>query len=572
MVVGLVAVLAVLVVTAGAVGVAGAEDDPGENVTAETGPYSLEELEHSGSRASESAPASMRQWGSAGSLWVRHVPTGLTGMESDPDTWQYLNAGETIERSEIFLGGSFGWGAGEELDVTLIYWTPGEERVEDSDGNVRTERVATDQEIRETSVELSHSFDEESISLAESFDEPREVTMIVEGDEGSAQWRFTVHTSATAEPVAVATRLDLAMWIAGVLGAALVVILSSLYLAKRFHRDAGAGPGYPIWLYGAALVPVGFFVLVLGFDQVLNTVARAPWILIPPIALLTVLAAVSWWADDTRNVMVFDIDLSDPTVLEDGSGSFDVNVQTFPLATIGGRAREQKEGVVLEGISAYLARTRGAIPEWDIGGDPTVTYDAGGAVDEVVFTDPFDDDPITFEREGWSLSHLYRSPDQEEIPDDAGTIDRIAIYLEGVAWGELVAAGGIVAAGYVLGAAVFSAGVLGALAATVPAFMWVARPVKGTCEVNPAPGTFGHVLAQMITAGEELEELADREYFKTQYFKEKGENVAQRKAEREGTQTRKFDEVMDALENGDPSDLADVTGDESLSGGASADD
>lgn len=572
-VVGLVAAVALLAIAAGATGLAGAQDDPGENVTVEdaTGPYDLETLEHSGVRASESAPASMRRWGSAGSLWVRYVPSGIGGVQSDSSTWQYMSAGETVERGEVYIGGSFGWGGSESLDVTIVYWDRGQERVKD-DGEVRYEPAAVDQEVRETTVDLSHSFDEQAVDLVESYDDPRRATMMVEGSEGTAQWTFNVHTSRTAEPVAVDTRSDLALWIGGVLAVALLVVLASLYGAKKMHKKAGAGPGYPLWLYGALVIPVGFVVVLLGYQRVLNTIATAPWIMVPPVALITVLAAVTWWGDETRRVMVFDMDLGDPEVLEDGSGSFDVSVQTFPLATIGGHGREKKEGVVLDGISAYLARTRGAIPEWDIGGDPSVEYSAHGAVDEVVFTDPFDDDPINFKREGWSLDHLYRPPDLEEIPDEAGTIDRLAIYAEGVAWMELLAAAAIVATGFVLGTLIFSAGLLGALAATIPAFMWVGRPVKGTCEVNAAPGAFGHVVAQMITAGEELEELADRDYFKQKYFSEKGQNVAERKQTREESELKKFDEVLGALEEGDSEKLRDAMPDDATARGAADDD
>lgn len=574
----LVAVLALLVV-AGASSVAVAQSDTGSGETTsnatvleETGPYSLEELEHAGVRASESAPASTRRWGDTGSLWVRYVPSGIAGVGGNPSTWNYLEAGTEIERSSVYLGWMGAWGGGgESLDVDIVYWDKGEVRVEDEQGNVRFEPAAVNQEVRETTVEIPHSYAETEVDLKPSYDEAQRVTMFVEGSEGTAQWTFNVHTSRAAEPVAVDTRSDLALWIAAVLAGALVVILASLYGARQLHRNAGAGPGYPLWIYGALVIPVGFMSIVFGYQNVINTVAEAPWILIPPVALVTVIAAVTWWGDETRRVTVIDLDLTDPEVREDGSGKFDIHISTFPIATVGGAAREKTEGVVLDGISAYLARTRGAIPEWDIGGDPSVVYNGKGSTDEVVFTDPFDEDPIHFEREGWSLSHLYRSPEPSDMPDDAGAIDKIAIYLEGVAWAELLAGAAIVAVGYIAGDVVFSAGLLGAAAATVPAFMWMARPIKGTCKVNAAPGSFGSVVKQMILAGEELEDIADRQYFKSAYFKERGENVAERKQTREETELRKFDEVMEALEDGDVDDLEDAFKDD-VPGGAPADD
>jgi hypothetical protein len=573
----LVAVLALLVV-AGASSVAVAQNGTGGETTSnatvveETGPYSLEELERAGVRASESAPASTRRWGDTGSLWVRYVPSGIAGVGGNPSTWNYLEPGTEIERSSVYLGWMGAWGSsGEDLDVEIVYWDRGEVRMEDAEGNVRYRPAAVNQEVRETTVEIPHSYAETEVDLKPSYDEPTHVTMFVEGDHGTAQWTFDVHTSRAAEPVAVDTRSDLALWIAAVLAGALVVILASLYVARQFHRNAGAGPGYPLWLYGALLIPVALMTLLFGYQNVINTVAEAPWILIPPVALITVIAAVTWWGDETRRVTVIDLDLKDPDVKEDGSGSFDVHVSTWPIAEVGGAGREKTEGVVLEGLSAYLARTRGAIPEWDIGGDPSVVYNGKGATDEVVFTDPFDDNPINFEREGWSLSHLYRSPDPSEMPDDAGAIDKIAIYLEGVAWVELLVAAAIVTGGYLVGELVFSAPLLGAAASTVPAFMWMARPIKGTCEVNAAPGAFGSVVKQMILAGDELEKIADREWFKMKYFSERGQNVAERKQTREETELRKFDEVMDALEEGDVDDLEDAFKDD-VPGGATADD
>ena len=573
----LVAVFALLAV-AGASSVAVAQEDGtnGSNVTVldETGPYTLDELDQAGVRASESAPASTRRWGSVGSLWVRYVPSGISGVGGDPSTWNYLEPRTTIQRSSVYLGWMGPWGAdGEELDVTLVYWSKGEIRVEDEQGNVRYVPAAVDQEVRETTVQIPHSYAESEVDLQPSYDEARRVTMFVEGSEGEAQWTFNVHTSRAAEPVAVDTRSDLAIRIALVLVGALVVILASLYGARQLHRDAGSGPGYPLWIYGALLIPVGFMTLVFGYQAVINTIAEAPWILIPPVALITVIAAVTWWGDETRRVTVIDLDLTDPEVREDGSGKFDIHVSTWPIAEVGGAAREKTEGVVLDGLSAYLARTRGAIPEWDIGGDPSVVYNGKGSTDEVVFTDPFDDDPISFEREGWSLSHLYRSPEPSEMPDDAGAIDKIAIYAEGVAWAELLVGAAIVAGGYLFGELVFSTGILGALAATVPAFMWMARPVKGTCKVNAAPGSFGSVVKQMILAGDELEDIADREYFKKAYFQERGENVAERKQTREETEMRKFDEVLGALEEGSVEELEDAfNDDDGVPGGVSADD
>lgn len=549
-VVALMVVVAFLAVAVGAGGVVVADDhddietdnETDNEVQIETGPYSIDEL-GAGHRASENAPPSVRRWGQ-GQLWIRYAPTDLGASTSDPDTWRYLEPGTTIERSEVYLGGFTGWGSGEEIDVTIVYW---------SEETINGTAVAANQEIQETSVTLSGGYAEEPVDIRASYDEPIRATMIAEGSEGSAQWSFDIHTTRTAEPVAVDTRADLAIWIAGVLAAVGLVSLASLYVSKKFHQKAGAGPQYPLWVYGAAVVPVGFLTLTFGYRSVLNTVAEAPWVLIPFVAIATVIGAVSWWGDDVRHIAVVDFDLTDPDVHEDHSGWIDVSIETLPIAEV-----EGTEGVVLPGISNYLARTRGAIPELDLGGDPSVRFNGSGIADEVVFTDPFNDDPINFKKEGWSFSHVYRPPTAEDYPDDAGTIDSIMVHLSRVAWMELLVAGGIVATGYIVGNLVFASGALGALAATIPAAMWVGRPIKGSCEVDVAPAQFGSVVVALLQAGEEFEKLADREYFKEKYYSERGKNVADRKKDREESAVEKFDKVMQELESGEPEDLEGV--------------
>lgn len=530
-----------------------------EPVTEEPGQfYSYEELTEGAVRASEDAPASTRRYGQ-GQLWVRYVPSGIGGMESDPATWQYLEHGTTVERTNVYLGGFLGWDTSEELDVTIVYWE--EER--DGNGSV----VAANQEVQQTSVALTGGYAEEPVSLRSSYDEPRQATMIVEGDDGTAQWNFNVHTSRTAEPVAVDTRADLAMWAAIFLGVSLLITLACMYVARRWHKRATAGPQYPVWIYGALALPVTLISLVFGYRTVLNTVAEAPWVLAPFVALGTTLAAIHWWGDDTRTVGVVDIDLTEPTVHSDGSGNFDIKVTPFTLGEVDGN-----EGVVLPGFSHYLARTRGAIPEWDIGGDPTVTFNGQGAFDELVFTHPFDDDPIDWKSDGWSFDHLY-SPPADQDPPEAGLINQFSYHAGALAWPEIVMFGFILLAGYFVGALVFSAGLLGAAAATVPAFMYLGRPIKGRCEVNAAPATFGNALVSLLAATEEIEDTLEAEYWRDEYLTERGKNVASRKRDDEEESIMAFDRVLEELESGASEDyeeyLSSVDGD---GGGVSADD
>ncbi|WP_144900890.1 hypothetical protein [Halobellus captivus] len=566
-------VVALLAVAAGATGVAAQNgtNNSSTNATAQTGPYELEELRSWGVRGSEAAPPSVRRYGD-GQLWLRYAPASIGGNPDDSQTYQYLTKGTTIKRDEVYLGGFIGWGANEELDVTIVYWNDGEQRVEDDEGNVRYVPAAVDQTVDETSVTLSGGYAEEAIELRPSYDEARHVTMFVEGEEGSATWRFDVKTSPTAEPVNVDTAGDLALWAVGFLILTLVLTLALMKIAHRWHERAGKGPGYPIWLYLAGVVPVGFMTLMLGYRNVLDTIAQAPWILVPGVALFATIAAINWWGDDTERVGIIHVDLTSPQANEDGSGEIPVNVRTYEIAEVGG-----VRGLVVNGITPYLARARGAIPELRLfcmgeerTSDPSLEFSGGtGIFDTIYFADPFDEDPLTVEREGWSLSHLYDAP---EIDPEASTVDRVAVHASSIAWEKIIPAIGIVAAGWILGGALAASGAIGALVALLPAGMWVGRPIKGRAEWHVAPSSFGSVIVSLINATEQLEEVADRDYFKSKYQEELGKNVAERKKTKEETELGKFDEVLSAIEEGNPESLSEAIDDADVSGGATADD
>jgi len=566
------AVLTLLAIAAGASGVAAQENgNTTANATVQTGPYDLAELDTWGVRGSENAPASVRRYGD-GQLWLRYAPSSIAGDPSNPNTYQYLAKGTTLKRTEVYLGGFLGWGASEELDVTVVYWSKGQVRVEDDEGNVRYEPAAVDQVVDETTVALTGGYDRATIDLRPSYDETRRVTMFVEGAEGSATWRFDVRTSPASEPVNVDTAGDLAMWAVGFLVLTLVLTLALMKLAHKGHERAGKGPGYPIWLYLAGGVPIGFITLVVGYRQVIDQIAEAPWILIPGVALFATVAAINWWGDDTDRIGLIHVDLTSSSAHEDGSGEVPVEVRSFETAEVDG-----VRGLVVDGILSYFARMRGAIPELRLlcmgeerTDDPSLTFPGGtGAFDEVYFADPFDHSPASVKRERWSLGHLYDAPDLE---DGAGTVDRIAAHVSSVAWEKIIPALGIVAVGWILGGLLVENAMIGAAVALVPAGMFAGQPVKGHAEFHVAPAQFHSVILALINTKEELDEVADRDYFKQKYQEEMGKNVAERKQTREETELRKFDEVMAAIEEGDPESLTDAIDDEAVDGGAPADD
>lgn len=560
--VAVVALLGLLVVAAGAGGVAAQENETANttaNTTAQTGPYTLAELEDTGTRASEGAPASVRRYGE-GQLWVRYAPTGLGASADNPDTYRYLAAGSTVKRDEIHLGGFLGWDAEETLDVDIVYWQEGTVRVEDENGNVRYEPAAVNQTVKETTVTLDGGYAEQSIDLRTSYDDVEQVTMFVSGPDGDATWRFAIQTSVIAQPVNVDTRGDLALWGLGFVALMLVVTLALMKLAHKAHERAGRGPGYPIWLYLAAGFPFAFMTFVLGYQAVLSTIAEAPWILIPVVALIATIAAINWWGDDTERVGVIHVDMTSPAAHEDGSGEIPVDVSSYEVAEVDG-----VRGLVVNGITPYLARARGAIPRLRLfcGGeerteDPSLKFPGRGAYDTIYFADPFRESPTTVEREGWSLSHLYEPP---ETDPDAGVVDQIAGQISAIAWERLVPAAGILAVGWVLGGALIATSAVGLLVSIVPAAMYAGQPVKGIAEWHLAPASFGSVLVALVDAKEEFDEVADRDYFRQKYHEEMGKNAAEHKRQAEESELSRFEEVMEELHGDMPEDLdTDLSG------------
>jgi len=555
-VVAVVALMALLAVAAGATGVAAQENETANttaNTTAQTGPYTLEELRDRGTRASENAPASVRRYGD-GQLWVRYAPTGLGASASNSNTYRYLASGTTVQRDEIYLGGFLGWDSETELDVDLVYWKEGEVAVEDEDGNVRYEPAAVNQTVEETSVTLSGGYAEVAVDLLTSYDDTKRVTMFVSGPEGDVAWRFNIRTSVIAQPVSVDTRGDLALWGLGFLALTLVLTLALMKLAHRLHARAGKGPGYPIWLYLAAGFPVGFLTFVLGYQRVLATIAEAPWILVPVVALFATIAAINWWGDDTENIGVVHVDMTAPKANEDGSGEIPVSIESYEVAEVGG-----VRGLVVDGITPYLARARGAIPKLRLfcGGeerteDPSLRFPGRGKYDTIYFADPFRSSPTNVKREGWSLSHLYEPP---ETDSDAGVVDQIAGQLSAIAWERLIPAAGILAGGWLLGGLLVASSPIGLLVSALPAAMYAGQPVKGFAEWHLAPASFGSVLVALVDAKDEFDEVADRDYFRRKYHEEMGKNVAEHKQQTEESELSRFEEVMEELHGDVPEDL-----------------
>ncbi|WP_379730428.1 hypothetical protein [Halolamina salina] len=554
--VAVVALLALLAVAAGAPTVTAQENETANttaNTTVETGPYTLEELRDRGVRGSETAPPSVRRYGD-GQLWLRYALTGLGSSAGNPATYNYLSSGTTVKRDEVYLGGFLGWDTTTELDVELVYWQKGQVRVEDEEGNVRYEPAAVNQTVEETSVTLSGGYDRESIDLLTSYDELERVTMFVSGPDGDATWRFNIKTSVLAQPVSIDTRSDLALWGLGFVLLMLVLTLALMKLAHRLHERAGKGPGYPIWLYIAGAFPIGFLTFVLGYQQVLSTVAEAPWILIPLVALFATIAAINWWGDDTESVGVVHVDMTSPQAHEDGSGDIPVRVESYEVAEVDG-----VRGLVVDGITPYLARARGAIPELSLfcGGeerteDPSLRFPGRGSYDTIYFADPFESDPTTVKREGWSLSHLYEPP---ETDPDAGAVDQIVDQLTAVAWERLIPAAGILAAGWLLGGLLVASSAIGLLVSAIPAAMYAGQPVKGFAEWHLAPASYGSVLVALVDAKEEFDEVADRDYFRQKYHEEMGKNAAEHKRQTEESELSRFEQVMEELNGDVPEDL-----------------
>jgi len=554
---GAVAVLLAVLLVVGvgaafAVGPAAADqhDDESANETVEraTGPYDLETLEQGGTLP-QNAPPSTRAMGSTTNLWVEYAPTGFM-RSSDREDREDLERGTDVRRDTIWLGSSRGWNAEQlDLELKIVYYKIGEITRTTSEGQTYTERAAVNQTVDTVDVSLASGYDYQEIDLRRTDDDEKmAVAMFVVGHEGDVQWQFNQVSTPASASADVSSLADMISWAFLWMFLPFAIVLGGvLWADRKILERAGAGPQYKTSEYVGLAFFAGFFALLFAYEWIIDLVARAPWAVGIVAGLGFGLLVVEMFGDNTYKDLFVRFDLEDVETREDGSGIQRVEAVEKKMVDL----ETGETGVVRDGLRAFVARARGAVPTLDTGPLRRETQlEVEGKWRNLHLVDPSAEGALEYEPAKWELDVVDFD---REVEDDDPTwlsmlpkVDVLPV-LVGV---------GVLYAGYALSQHYLGTGVVGFLVAGAGVLAYWARPVEGTARTRLAPVHFDAVVSNVLTMAKGLEEAADRDYYRKRYHEEQGKNLAKRSAEREENEQSRMGELMERLAP-DDDDLAD---------------
>jgi len=512
----------------------------------ETGPYNLTEL-RDGGRQPANAPPSVRPQGRSNSFWLRHVPTGLFQSSDDESARKYLRPDTTINRDQVYLGAFRGWESDQAtVTVTVVYWEEGTVEMPDGNGGTVEQRAAVNQTVEEVEVTLAGGdYAETRIDLRSNYDDVEHVTMWIEGEQGRVQWTFDHKTSQAAKSIPLDSRGDAISWATWMFlipgfGAA----LGFVWFDRKLLDQAGAGPQLSAIEYGLVLVGVLFVAGFMVFDGVIQVLATQPWTLGVVGGLVVGLAVVEVFGDRTTKVAFLKFDLRNPEVHEDGSGIIEVELKEKKLVET-----DEGKALVKRGMMRFIARARGAVPLLEWNGDPKTNLEAteDSDVDELYLVDPTAEDTVEHESPSWTIDAVQWREDAEGLKEYIPRVDVLQVSI----------AGAVVMFGWAIGKGFFNSAWFGVVAGVVAALAYLARPTSPGAVANLAPPHFDTVIGNLFQMSEGLEQTADREYFKSKYYEERGKNNADRKKEQEKREQSEFEATVDELTGGEsevPSD------------------
>ena len=509
----------------------------------ETGPYNLTEL-RDGGRQPANAPPSVRPQGRSNSFWLRHVPTGLFQSSDDESARKYLRPDTTINRDQVYLGAFRGCDSDQAtVTVTVVYWEEGTVEVPDGNGGTVQQRAAVNQTVEEVEVTLAGGdYAETRIDLRSNYDDVEHVTMWIEGEQGTVQWTFEHRTSQAAKSIALDSRGDAISWAAWMfLLPGFATAIAFVAIDRRLLERAGAGPQLGILEYGL----VSFGLLIAGgfvwFDGMIQVMATQPWVLGVAGGLVVGLITVEVFGDQTSKVAFLRFDLEESKIHEDGSGVMEVELQTKKIVNL-----SDGKAIVRRGLRRFIARARGAVPMIDWDGDPKTSIEAtdDSDVDEVFLIDPMADEAVDHESPSWSIDVLEWRDDEEGLMRFIPRVDVVPVSI----------AGAVVMMSWAVGKAWFNSGAFGTIIGVLAALAYLATPSARETIINLAPAHYDSVVANMLQQAEGFEEQADREYYKNEYYKELGSNLADRKSEQENAEMSRMESVMSEFVPDDATD------------------
>lgn len=412
--------------------------------------------------------------------WLVHWPAGRPmSNPGDDDQWKFLEPSTTVERNEVYLRSIMFEDETEEKTLVVAYWQRGEKTVDN-----RTVPTAKNVTVQKHRISMEQGWPQAKIGLKQH-DKPVQVTMWLESCPEQCRWRFTHHSNAFTQAIAIDSWgdyfwhliRDVVVW---TLGGAFV----AGWLTKKALERAGKGPG---WGYAQWVLVVGFITAIgtyVFYTSLAQLVVYAPQLIAAFLVLMFVIVMLETYTDNVRKALFYKPKIENATS-PTGRDAYDVidgEAESHLLV----RMPDNTTAVVKDGLLAFLARVFGYSARLENIDELKARHElTNSAWDELFITHPMSPDVLEYDQEGWEFG----------VPD-------LSDWRGIAAW----AVPGVIAAAVVMGLAtavglsvvgwVLSAGIAGAM---------LVRPEDGQANAAPAPVHLRSAWASAIFLAEEID-------------------------------------------------------------------
>lgn len=486
-------------------------DDSADSDDQEDGEFTLEYLKSDGPRQANS-PDSVRM-GTERAFWSVYWPANNPfASPGEAESGQFLPPGHTVGRNEIYLRT---WSYQDlQTTVHVVYWNKGTKTVKQ--GNTTTEEAVA-RNVTHVTHEVTFDRGRPTVEIPlQQHDKPVQVTMWIEGYD-FAKWRFSHHSIATTQSVQIDSAGD---YLASVIADFLIWILIGGFvvgiLVKKALERAGTGPGYGYtpWIIGLSIATgLG---AALAYESLADLVVNARIFLAAYVVGVFGVVLLETYQTNVSRALFLRPTLQH-TESPTGEDAYDI-VDAEATSEKIVRSPDGKVSVVRRGILPFLARVFGKSARLEnVEKLRTRVPLRNSSWDEMFVTDPEADDLLTFQPASWTLS----APPLTKVtaPQYAAVVAAAGLSVYAFAVGS--------AAGPFIGGAV-AVGVLG----------WLATPVEGHAEVDPAPVHIRSAFGSMVGLSEDIDNAKRFDELRQRLDEErisKQRDVDQQIAEHDGT-------------------------------------
>jgi len=293
--VALVAVVAVLVVSAVAGPTLASMTSPGDDVNKTTSEarYALDDLQDAGTRVPEIHDGWRPISGDTAAAWVEYYPTGAFVDDSEgSEQWRYLSPSTTVRRNYVDLTVMrLGDVETEQIEVKVVYWQKGTRTVERGN-ETTTEEYAANQTVETVSTTVSGRGSEIRVPLRAHYDEPVQVTMWLANSEETARWTYTHHSLKSAQDSPADSAGETALSIGKVTAIGGVLALFCYGVGRLFNRRALVGPMKGLVWWGAVIGGLQGLFTVAAWDWVANLISTTPEVFAIELAFLGLILGI----------------------------------------------------------------------------------------------------------------------------------------------------------------------------------------------------------------------------------------------------------------------------------------